>query len=62
MRGVPGGGRMSENSDASDVRGVCLCDRASSRLVFLESSDTRDCGVMSAANARPGLKRGVNAE
>ena len=52
MRGVPGGGRMRENSDASDVRGVCFGDRARRRLVFLESSETRDCGVTSAAKAR----------
>ena len=52
MRGVPGGGRMRENSGAREERGVCFDDRAIRRLVFLESSETRDCGVTSAAKAR----------
>jgi hypothetical protein len=34
IRGVPGGGRMSENSDARDVKGVGLGPRARRRLVF----------------------------
>ena len=34
IRGVPGGGRMRENSDARDVKGVCLGPRARRRLVF----------------------------
>jgi hypothetical protein len=42
MRGVPGGGRMRENSDARDVRGVCLMGRATSRLALPERSATRD--------------------
>lgn len=49
MRGVPGGGRMRENSDAREVRGVCFDESASRRLVFLERRETRDWGVMSPA-------------
>lgn len=51
MRGVPGGGRMRENSEASELRGVCFGDRASMRFVFLERRETRDWGVTSAAKA-----------
>jgi hypothetical protein len=42
IRGVPGGGRMRENSDARDVIGVCLGPRATRRLVLPERSDTKD--------------------
>ena len=51
MRGVPGGGRMRENSAAREVRGVCFGDRARRRFVFLERRETRDWGVTSAAKA-----------
>ena len=51
MSGVPGGGRMSVNSAASEERGVCLGESARRRFVFLERRETRDCGVMSAAKA-----------
>lgn len=51
MRGVPGGGRTRENSDARDVRGVCFDETAMRILVFFSSRDTRDCGVMSFAKA-----------
>jgi hypothetical protein len=47
MSGVPGGGRMRENSDAREVRGVCFGERAIKRFVSLESRETRDWGVMS---------------
>lgn len=49
MRGVPGGGRMRENSAAREERGVCFVESARMRFVFLLRSVTRDCGVMSAA-------------
>ena len=51
MRGVPGGGRMRENSEAREVRRVCFGDRASRRFVFLERRETKDWGVTSAAKA-----------
>jgi len=47
MRGVFGGGRMSENSEARDVRGVCFGPRAMRRFELLDSRSTRDCGVIS---------------
>ena len=40
--GVPGGGRMSENSAAKDVSGVPLGPTAMSRFVFFERSVTSD--------------------
>ena len=51
MRGVPGGAGMRENSGAREVNGVCVVDRAKMMLTFLESRETRDCGVMSGAYA-----------
>lgn len=42
MRGVPGGGRVRENSEASVYTGVCFGERAMRRLVFLERRETRD--------------------
>ena len=51
MRGVPGGGRMSENSGASSDRGVCFVDKAIIKLVLSLRISTRDCGVMSAAKS-----------
>jgi len=47
MRGIPGGGRIRENSEAREVRGVCFWDRAINTLVSPERSDTMDCGVIS---------------
>lgn len=49
MRGVPGGGRVSENSAARVERSVCFGESAMRRLVFLERRVTRDWGVMSCA-------------
>lgn len=49
ISGVSGGGRMSENSVAREVSGVCLGASAMRRLVFSDRSPTRDCGVMSCA-------------
>ena len=34
--GVPGGGRMRENSDAREENGVCFWERAMRRLVLPE--------------------------
>lgn len=43
MRGVPGGGRMRENSAARELMRVCfLDDNANSRFVPLDSRVTRD--------------------
>jgi hypothetical protein len=50
-RGVPGGGKMSENSEASEFKRFCLEGSASNRFVPLFTRDTRDWGVMSSANA-----------
>jgi hypothetical protein len=47
MRGVPGGGRMSENSDASVKMGDCVDERAMMKLVPALRAATRNCGVMS---------------
>jgi hypothetical protein len=49
--GVPGGGRMSPNSAASDVSGVCFVPSAKRMFVPLPRRSTSDCGVMSCANA-----------
>ena len=50
MSGVPGGGRMRENSGAREVSGVCfLEERARRRFVPWPRSSTRVCGVMSGA-------------
>ena len=38
---------MRENSDASELSGLCLGDSAMRRFVFLERRETRDWGVMS---------------
>jgi len=42
IRGVPGGGKIRENSDARDVRIVCFGPRTRRRLVLPESSVTKD--------------------
>ena len=42
--GVPGGGRMRENSAAKEVKGDCVGERAMRRLVLEESSVIRDWG------------------
>jgi len=47
MRGVPGGGRMSENSDARVKMGDCVDERAMMKLVPALRAATRNCGVMS---------------
>jgi hypothetical protein len=52
IKGVPGGGGMSENSAAREVRGVCFEERAMRRLVLLDSKPTSDCGVMSFAKTK----------
>jgi hypothetical protein len=51
MRGVPGGGRIRENSDASVKMGDCFGERATMRLVPALRASTSDCGVMSWAKA-----------
>lgn len=57
MRGVPGGGGMSENSVERELRGVCLGESVMRRFVFSESRPTSDCGVMSGAYAVDGRQR-----
>jgi hypothetical protein len=47
MRGVPGGGRIRENSDARVKVGVCVGERAMMRLVPALRAATRVWGVMS---------------
>ena len=47
MRGVPGGGRMRENSEARVKMGDCVDERATIMLVPALRVATRDCGVMS---------------
>jgi hypothetical protein len=47
IRGVPGGGRMSENSEASVKMGDCVGERAMMRFVPALRTETRNCGVMS---------------
>jgi len=47
MSGVPGGGNMSENSGASEDKGVCFVERATIRLVLSFRREISDCGVMS---------------
>ena len=42
MRGVCGGGRINENSEASEVRGVCVEERVKSTLTLCERRVTRD--------------------
>jgi len=42
IRGVPGGGKIRENSDVRDVRIVCFVPRTKRRLVLLERSVTKD--------------------
>lgn len=56
ISGVSGGGRMSENSAARLVRGVCFGESAMRRLVFSERRPTSDWGVMSFAYAVIGLR------
>ena len=47
MRGVPGGGRIRENSDARVKIGDCVGERAMMRLVPALRAATRFCGVTS---------------
>ena len=47
MSGVPGGGRISENSDARVKTGDCVGESATIMLVPALRAVTRDCGVMS---------------
>lgn len=47
MSGVPGGGRISENSEARVKMGDCVDERATIMLVPALRAATRDCGVMS---------------
>lgn len=47
MRGVPGGGRTRENSEARVKMGVCFGESATMRLVPALRAATSDCGVMS---------------
>lgn len=47
MRGVPGGGRIRENSDARVKIGDCVGERAMMRLVPALRAATRFCGVIS---------------
>lgn len=49
MRGVPGGGRIIENSEARDEKRFCFVDSAIMRLVLRLRRETRDWGVMSLA-------------
>lgn len=51
INGVPGGGRMRENSDAREESGVCFWERATRRFVPPDRSSTSDCGVMSLAKS-----------
>jgi hypothetical protein len=46
-RGVPGGGRIRENSDARVKTGDCVGERAMMRLVPALRAATKVCGVMS---------------
>ena len=50
-RGVCGGGRMRENSDASDEMGVCVGERVKMMFTLAARRETSDCGVMSSAYA-----------
>ena len=47
MRGVLGGGRTRENSEARVKMGDCFVERATIRLVPALRAATSDCGVMS---------------
>lgn len=49
IRGVPGGGRIKENSAAREERGVDLVDSGKIKLVLDLSNARSDCGVMSFA-------------
>lgn len=49
--GVPGGGKMRENSDAKEVTRLCFAESAINKFVPFFERDTRDCGVMSSAKA-----------
>jgi len=49
--GVPGGGRMSENSAARGRTGVCFVERAIRRFVPSETTSRSEFGVMSGAKA-----------
>lgn len=49
MSGVPGGGRMSENSDARVLMGDGASDKAKRTLTFWERRDTSVCGSRSFA-------------
>jgi hypothetical protein len=42
MRGVCGGGRTRENSEARDVSGVCVEERVTRMLTFSFRRDTMD--------------------
>ena len=57
MSGVPGGGRISENSDARVKIGECVGERATIRLVPALRAATRDCGVMSWEKATESQER-----
>lgn len=52
IRGVPGGGRIRENSGARDVNGVCFVESATIMLVLRSRSVMRDCGVISFAKSK----------
>jgi hypothetical protein len=52
IKGVPGGGRMRENSAAREESGVCFEERAMRRLVLLDSKPKSDWGVISFAKTR----------
>lgn len=58
MSGVPGGGRIRENSEARVKMGVCVGERAMMRLVPALRAVTRDCGLRSCENATENQKRG----
>ena len=49
MRGVPGGGRIRENSEARDDKRFCLVDSAIMRLLLRLRRETRDWGEISRA-------------
>jgi hypothetical protein len=51
IKGVPGGGRIRENSAASEESGVCLGERPMRRFVPPDTISTRDWGVISLAKS-----------
>lgn len=50
--GVCGGGRIKENSEASEDRLVCFCESAIKRFEPRDSNSTNDWGVISFGRSR----------